>query len=210
MSNELAVVQQQSFDLASIEKMSDYVVKSGLFPVKDKSEAVVLMMLCQSENINPVQAFLEFDIICKKIAMKADTMLARFMRGGGKWQWKENSDKRAAAIATFNGATSEVEYTIAEAAAMQLTGKDNWKKFPAQMLSARVVAEGVRACFPACLSGMYTVEEAQDEAPATVATKEFIDGEIVEVTEDVSNLDPAVVEQFKSETSMEELQNLWH
>ena len=54
----------------------------------------------------------------------------------------------------------------AQAHAAQLTGKDNWKKFPTQMLSARVVAEGVRAIFPGCLSGFYLAEEAQDfDAP---------------------------------------------
>jgi hypothetical protein len=30
------------------------------------------------------------------------------------------------------------------------------------MLSARVVAEGVRACYPACLNGVYLAEEVQD------------------------------------------------
>jgi hypothetical protein len=37
-----------------------------------------------------------------------------------------------------------------------------WQRIPAQMLSARVIAEGVRAVCPACLSGMYTNEEVAD------------------------------------------------
>jgi hypothetical protein len=43
-----------------------------------------------------------------------------------------------------------------------LTGKSTWKQYPDQMLSARVVAEGVRAVFPACLNGVYLAEEVQD------------------------------------------------
>jgi hypothetical protein len=43
-----------------------------------------------------------------------------------------------------------------------LTGKATWRQYPDQMLSARVVAEGVRAVFPACLNGVYLAEEVQD------------------------------------------------
>jgi len=60
------------------------------------------------------------------------------------------------------GGELTVTWDMKRATQAGLTGKDNWKKYPAQMLSARVVAEGVRAVFPACLSGMYTSEEVQD------------------------------------------------
>ena len=42
-----------------------------------------------------------------------------------------------------------------------MTGKDNYKKFPRQMLRARVISEGVRAVYPGVLQGMYTPEEVQ-------------------------------------------------
>jgi hypothetical protein len=43
-----------------------------------------------------------------------------------------------------------------------LTGKQNWKTYPCAMLSARCVAELVRALYPACLNGVYLAEEVQD------------------------------------------------
>lgn len=50
-----------------------------------------------------------------------------------------------------------------------MTGKDNYKKFPRQMLRARVISEGVRAVYPGVLQGMYTPEEVQEfEAPKPV------------------------------------------
>jgi hypothetical protein len=49
-----------------------------------------------------------------------------------------------------------------------LTGKDNYKKFPRQMLRARVISEGVRAVYPGVLQGMYTPEEVGEfDAPRT-------------------------------------------
>ena len=65
------------------------------------------------------------------------------------------------------GGECEITWSLERATKAGLTGKDNWKKFPAQMLSARVVAEGVRAVFPACLNGLYIAEEVQDMEPRT-------------------------------------------
>ena len=41
-------------------------------------------------------------------------------------------------------------------------GKDNWKNYPRAMLRARVISEGVRTCYPAIASGIYTPEEVGD------------------------------------------------
>lgn len=43
-----------------------------------------------------------------------------------------------------------------------LGGKENWRKFPRQMLSARVISEGVAACYPMATSGLYVPEEVED------------------------------------------------
>lgn len=40
--------------------------------------------------------------------------------------------------------------------------RESWQKYPRQMLSARCLAEGVRALYPACLDNLYLVEEVQD------------------------------------------------
>lgn len=43
-----------------------------------------------------------------------------------------------------------------------LWGKKNWVQFPAQMLSSRVLAEGIRAIDPASTLSLYTVDEVRD------------------------------------------------
>jgi hypothetical protein len=42
------------------------------------------------------------------------------------------------------------------------TGKENWKKYPKEMMRARCLAYGVRAYFPEVLMGMYTDTEIID------------------------------------------------
>jgi hypothetical protein len=58
------------------------------------------------------------------------------------------------------------------------------KKFPDQMLRARCIPEGVRAIYPACLSGMYTADEVMDMqatvTPLAVADDTFIEIEVEE------------------------------
>src|SRR5207253_3013162 len=46
-----------------------------------------------------------------------------------------------------------------------LAGKDNWKNYPRQMLTARVISEGIRTVLPGVVAGVYTPEENQDFAP---------------------------------------------
>jgi len=63
------------------------------------------------------------------------------------------------------GGSLTLAWTMKQAAAIGLASKDNWKKYPRAMLKARVVAEGVRAVYPACILGHYAVEEAIDFDP---------------------------------------------
>jgi hypothetical protein len=133
---------------------------------KTAEELLPLMILAQAEGKHPAIAAMEYDVIQGKPAINSRAALARFQSAGGKIQWQKRDDTEA--IATFahpQGGELTISWTIKRAAQAGLTGKDTWRKYPAQMLSSRVVAEGVRAVFPACLSGMYTTEEVQDFTP---------------------------------------------
>lgn len=134
---------------------------------KSADELLPLMILAQAEGKHPAIAAMEYDVIQGRPALNSRSALARFQSAGGKIQWQKRDDSEASAtFAHPQGGELTVTWTIKRAAQAGLSVKDNWKKYPAQMLSARVVAEGVRAVFPACLSGMYTTEEVQDfEAP---------------------------------------------
>ena len=145
-----------------IEKMASAMVKSGMFG-KTKEQLLSLMLIAQGEGIHPAIAAMEYDVIQGKPAINSRAALSRFQAAGGTIQWLERTDMKASAKFTHpQGGELTVEWTMARAGLAGLSEKPNWKKIPAQMLSARVVAEGVRAVYPACLSRMYTVEEVQD------------------------------------------------
>lgn len=151
--------------LADIREMASVMGKSGIFG-KTPEELFSLMLIAQAEGKHPAIAAQEYDIIKGRPAINSKSALARFQMAGGSIKWTERTDKKASAEFSHpQGGTLEITWTMDRAKLAGLAGKENWLKYPAQMLSSRVVAEGVRAIFPACLSGLYTVEEVQDFEP---------------------------------------------
>ena len=160
MQNQLVVHNQSVQDITA---MAQAITKSGLFGIKTADQAVALMLVAQSEGRHPASVASEFDIIQGRPALKSQAALARFQAAGGKIQWVERTDSKASAkFSHAQGGELLVEWTIEQARDAGLTSKQTWKQYARAMLSARVVAEGVRACYPACLNGVYLAEEVQD------------------------------------------------
>lgn len=174
MSNQLAPVQNAVIPFGDIERMAAAVAKSGLFGIKSPDQAIALMLVAQSEGRHPASVAAEFDIIQGRPALKSQAALARFQTAGGKIRWITRNDEECTAEFSHPaGGTLQVSWTMERAHAAGLTGKQTWKQYPTAMLSARTVAEGVRAVFPACLNGVYLAEEVQDFDSRPVASGKF-------------------------------------
>jgi DNA-directed RNA polymerase subunit RPC12/RpoP len=165
-----------SFAVSDIENMAKRMVASKLFGVQNVDQAVSLMLIAQAEGMHPAIAARDYHIIQGRHTLKADAMLARFQQSGGKVEWHEYTDEKCVGIFSHPQSPTpiSVEWDMDRATRAGIGGKDNWKKYPRQMLKARVVSDGVRLCFPGCAVGVYTPEEVQDfdtttsPQPATV------------------------------------------
>lgn len=191
MANEMTIQDMSNLSVAF--------AKSGLFGYKSSSEAFALMAIAQANGLHPAKAAERYHIIQGRPAMKADAMLSAFQEAGGKVRWVKRTDTECVLhLEHPQGGELDVKWTIDRAKKAGLTGKNTWQQFPAQMLSARCVSEGVRALFPACLSGMYTPEEVQDfdtKADAHDTVPEFVESETVEEpAEQEQSVDAEVVE----------------
>jgi len=161
MANELVA-------MSDLERMATAIVKSGLFGMKTPDQAIALMLVAQAEGLHPATAAMEYDIIQGRPARKSSAMLSRFQQSGGKMRYTERSDTRVAAIFSHpQGGEIEIDWTMDRANKAGLTGKDNWKKWPRQMLSARVISEGVRAVFPGATGMFYEPGEVSDMVDVT-------------------------------------------
>lgn len=158
MTNEVAV-----YALKDMQTMAQAVAKSGLFGMKSEDQALALMLVAQAEGQHPATITQDYDIIQGKACRKTHSVMARFQQMGGKVEWHELTE--SIADATFfhpSGGSLRMAWTIEQAKKIGLTGKDNWKNYPRAMLRARLIAEGVRAVYPAALGGMLVAEEAAD------------------------------------------------
>ncbi len=165
--------------LSDMQQMAKIGVESNFFGIKKPTEAMALMLIAQAEGKHPATVFSQYHVIQGRPALKADAMLARFQQAGGSVQWTERTDKACAAtFAHPQGGKCDIRWTLDDAKrAGLLSGKSNWNQYPRQMLSARVVSEGVRAVFPGVLGGFYTPEEVGQfesvaAAPVTYARPE--------------------------------------
>ena len=161
MANEVMVPLEQ------IGMMAKAVSDSGLFGIKSEAAAFSLMCIAQADGIPPIKAAVQYHIIDGKPALKSEAMLARFQASGGKIRWKERTPQRCTLWLSHPQAGEiEVTWDIERAKAAGLAGRNTWKAYPAQMMSARCISEGIRALYPACVGGFYTPEEVRDfDAP---------------------------------------------
>lgn len=165
MSNNLAIVP-----LHDIQIMADAMAQSGLFGMKNPTQAMALMLVAQAEGQHPATIAQDYDVIQGKAARKTHSVLARFQQAGGRVEWHELTEFKADATFTHPaGGALRMVWTFDQAKKAGLTGKDNWKNYPRAMLRARCIAEGVRAVYPAAIGGMLVAEEALDVPPAATA-----------------------------------------
>lgn len=185
MENKLTV--QNNYSIAELETMSKKVAQSNFLGTRNESEIFTLFMIAQAEGKNPVQASMEYSIIQGKPALKSQATLIRFQKAGGKVTYLKRDDTECK-IKFEHPQAGEltVSWTMETAQKAGLnTNRDNWKKYPRQMLAARCIAEGVRALYPACLDGLYLVEEVQD-----FDNKDFNKNNVVDV--EASSIDNSV------------------
>lgn len=177
-----------SLSLAEIKEMATQAAESGLFPaIKTPAAAFTLMLLCQAEGLHPIQALRRYHIIEGQPSMRADAILAEFQRRGGVVDWHQHDQNACSATFTAPGQQkpATVTWTMDDAKRAELAGRGTWKKYPRQMLRARVISEGVRMAMPEVVVGIYTEEEVRDFVPdpkAAPAPVAVVDAQVVEAT----------------------------
>ena len=163
-----ALVKHQEQRLTSLEEMQAFAeaaVKSRFYGFASVDQMLPLMMVAQSQGRSFVSVVEEYSIIQGRPALKSEAMLARFQKSGGHIKWTELSDNRCAAIFSHPQCDAvEIDWDMDRAKQAQIKNQ-MWSKYPRNMLKARVISDGVRTAYPACLGGMYVVEEVQEFEP---------------------------------------------
>lgn len=164
LANDRAVALGPTYE--QVKEMAHYFARSGMFGVKTPEQAFSLLMIAQSEGLHPARAMQEYHVIQNRPTLKAEAMLGRFQQAGGKVKWiKHENDEVIAEFTHDASGTTEVSWNMERAKQAGITGNGTWGKYPRQMLRARVISEGVRLSYPACIVGFYAPEELASDEP---------------------------------------------
>ena len=150
--------------------MAEVIAESKLFGIQNAKQALALGLLCQAEGRHIGEAGRDYHIINGKPVLKSEIMLARFQAAGGKVEYHEYTTESVSVTFTHpQGGSLKVTWNIQDAKRAGLLGNPTWQKYPKQMLSNRVISEGIRRTYPGVLSGCYTPEEISDISVQVIA-----------------------------------------
>lgn len=172
MSTAMVVAPQhmalEPRDVGEALVMATKLVASGLLPKTiSRPEAAFAIILAGRElGLPAMQSLRSIHIIEGKPVLSADLMAALCKRSPdcALFRLVESTDKIATYEAQRTGEASatRMSYTIDQAAAAGLVGKDNWKRHTAAMLRARAASAISRAVFPDLLVGCYSDDEGEE------------------------------------------------
>ena len=164
-----------------IQSMGEVFYKSGMF--KDVANAMQAMVKIQAGSelgLPPFASMAGINIIQGKPVLGAN-VIATLIKNDPRYNYRivKGSDT-VCEIEFFENsdAIGTASFTIEEAQKAGLTGKDNWKKYPSDMLFARAISRGSRRHTPGIFGGspVYTPDELNVE----VDPEGYIDTEFIE------------------------------
>jgi hypothetical protein len=191
MSN---LVKQEDFDqdYKTLKAMAGTALQSGKYgPEYNEATVLNIFMTAKALNVDPMLALNGgFNIIKGKINMGAHFMAGLIRRQGHSIQVVELSATKCVIIAKRkdNNDSLKYEMTIQEAECARLTGKDNWKSNPKQMLYCAAVRNVARILFSDIVGVAYDEDEMHAPLSATVAQPEFVEETLVEQVQPTDSL----------------------
>lgn len=197
--------------LEDMQAIGQILVKSGFFSdATDAAKAIVKVMAGAEIGFPPIASMMGINIIKGKVSHSAN-LIAAAIKKSRIYSYKiKHLDGSGCAIEFFeNGQSVGIStFTRQDAERSNLTGGDNWRKFPRNMFFARAMSNGAKWYCPDIFNGVpiYTPDELG--APVDGETGEVIDipAERIEATEPVETAPP---DEPGTPEALKAINNLW-
>lgn len=144
------------------------IARTDFVPValRGKPEAVLAAMLTGHElGIGPMQALSKIHVIEGRPTMSAELMRALVLSAGHDLAIEESTVTKCTVVGRRHNSERDtrITWTLDDAKRAGLDGKQNWRRYPREMLLARATAALCRAVFSDVLAGIsYSLEELTD------------------------------------------------
>lgn len=174
MTKELAVI-----DFDTLQRQATALYASNFFnDVKSQAQAIVKVMAGAELGVPPFASMTNIDIIQGKPALSAN-MMASLVDRDPRYDFEVIECDSKKCVLKWHRDGREVgqsSFTIEEAQQAQLAGKDNWRKYPSDMLFARAISRGTRRFAPGVFAGVkvYTPDELGDDVDPG-----YVEGEVI-------------------------------
>lgn len=155
----LPIIEQMD----KLKYLGDTLVKSGMIPsnIKTPEAAVAIILKGREIGIGPMEAFSSINIIQGKPTISPRLMMALAERSGQLTDYEIVDDGNTCTVTVKRGkrVPFSSSFSMDDAKAMGLAGKDNWKKQPKVMRQWRAISAAFRPVFADVLAGLYIPEK---------------------------------------------------
>ena len=166
--------------MEDISRLGVAVAKSGWFGTIGQSTGEMIAMTMLQERISPVTFKKKYHVMSDgSLSVASRARVSAFKRLGGKMKLHEVSKDKCDITFIYEG--NELRHSVTlqgfidnGVAVSAKTGaiKDNWAKFPGDMLYARCCSFAIPKVCPEADDGLYTTEEVADFDDAPTAPRE--------------------------------------
>lgn len=169
MTGTAVAVRETTFDIApKAWDIAEKIARTSSVPAafRGKPDEIMATILVGHElELSAMTSLQKIHVIEGRPTLSAEVMTGIVMSHGHEVWVEESSATRVTVCGQRKGSThvQRVTWTMDDAQRAGLAGKQNWRKYPRQMLSARARAEMCRLLAPDVLAGIaYSKEEVED------------------------------------------------
>lgn len=166
MSSEIAL-QQPAMTFAEQMQYAKTVCQGSLVPSAYRGQpanVLIAMDFGRSMGLSPAESLYRITVISGRPSASAELIAANVRRAGHRLRVKKDNKARWVTCEIVRKDDPDFTFTatwdMAKAQQANLSNKENWKKYPMAMLTARAITECARDACPEALYGVvYTGEE---------------------------------------------------
>jgi hypothetical protein len=180
MSNAMVVYER----MAELQTAANAMHASGYFgDVKSQAQAMVKVLAGAEIGLPPFASMSGIHIVNGKPTLGAN-LIATLVKNDPRYDYRvKRADNEACVLAWYEGGAlvGESSFSIQEANAAGLTGKQTWKAYASDMLFARALTRGARRYAPGIFGGapIYTPDEMGVD---TDEDGHIVQGQVINVT----------------------------
>ncbi len=150
--------------------LAQQVAATGFVPsaMRGNPAAIVAAILYGDElGLGPMQSLAKIAVIEGKPTLYAEAQRALILAAGHELRVDEATSTKVTVSGRRSGSSdwSSVTWSLDDAKRAGLAGRQNWRAYPRQMLTARATAELARVLFADVIGGLAATEEIEDVDP---------------------------------------------